>query len=190
MKPLVCWDFDETLGYFRPHEFAWTGLPKPASMPPPRLKPGISALLEALHEFTHVVTTAAIGAYARAVLAEHGLLRHFAAVFGREDGMWPKDYGVVGRRFGISEEDFSKTMLIVGNDPADADCRSRQVVMIYDPLMADRPAETLRPLLGALIHEGEVRFDRCRVEGFSFEYWGNYEAKRTYPVVRTILPMC
>lgn len=188
MKPVVCWDFDETLGYFRPHEFMWAGLPKPASMPPPRLKPGIGALLESLREFTHVVTTAAVGAYARAVLAEHGLLRHFAAVFGREDGMWPKNYGVVGRHFGI--DDLPRQMIIVGNDAADADCQGRQIVLVYDPEMRNRPAEPLRTLLSALIREGEVRFDQCRVEGFSFEYWGNYEAKRTYPVVRTILPMC
>jgi hypothetical protein len=185
MKPVVCWDFDETLGYFRPHEFAWAGLPKPASMPAARLKPGIEALLESLREFTHVVTTAAVGAYARAVLAEHGLLRHFAAVFGREDGMWPKNYGVVARHFGI--DDLPRQMIIVGNDEADADCQGRQIVLVYDARMMDRPSEPLRPLLEDL---ATVGFAGCRREGFSCEYWGNYEAKRTYPVVRTILPMC
>jgi hypothetical protein len=186
MKPVVCWDFDETLGYFRPHEFAWAGQPKPASMPPVRLKPGIDALLESLSGFTHVVTTAAVREYARDVLRQHDLLRHFAAVFGREDGMWPKDYGVVGRHFGIA--DLPRQMVIVGNDPGDADCQCREIVLIYDEQMVDRPAEALRTLLMELVRDGDVRrrFDDYRLDGFSFEYWGNYAEKRTYPVVRTL----
>ena len=179
MKPIVCWDFDETLGYFRPHEFAWAGQPKPEAMLPPRLKPGIAELLESLSGFTHVVTTAAVREYARDVLRTHGLLRHFTAVFGREDGMWPKDYGVVGRHFGI--DDLARHLIIVGNDAADADCRGRPVVLVYDERMADRPAGPLRTLLQDLAALG---FDASRREGYSFEYWG------TYPVVRTILPMC
>ena len=132
-----------------------------------------------------MVTTAAVREYARDVLRQHDLLRHFAAVFGREDGMWPKDYGVVGKYFGI--EDLPSRLIIVGNDPDDADCRGRPIVLVYDERMMDRPAEPLRALLEDLAALG---FDACRREGFSFEYWGNYEAKRTYPVVRTILPMC
>lgn len=180
MKPVVCWDFDETLGYFRPHEFAWAGQPTPASLPPPRLKPGIAALLESLSDFTHVVTTAAVREYARDVLRQYDLLRHFAAVFGREDGMWPKDYGVVARHFGI--EDMPRRMLIIGNDAGDADCQGRPIVLVYDELM--RPSDPLRTLFSVLVRNGEVQFEGCAVEGFSFEYWGNYEAKRTYPVVR------
>ena len=130
-----------------------------------------------------MVTTAAVREYARDVLRQHGLLRHFVAVFGREDGMWPKDYGVVGRHFGITDDQ----MIIVGNDESDADCRCRQIVLVYDERMMDRPADPLRDLLNDLATLG---FDACRREGFSFEYWGNYAAKRTYPVVRTILPMC
>ena len=118
------------------------------------------------------------------MLRQHDLLRHFSAVFGREDGMWPKDYGIVQRHFGVSDQE----MVIVGNDENDADCRGRPIVLIYDEAM--RPSDPLRTLFAALVKNGEVRFEGCRVEGFSFEYWGNYEAKRTYPVVRTILPMC
>jgi hypothetical protein len=182
---IVCWDFDETLGYFRPHEFAWAGQPRPHSMPPARLKPGIGALLESLPEFTHVVTTAAVREYARDVLRQHDLLRHFAAVFGREDGMWPKDYGVVGRHFGI--DDLPRHLIIIGNDANDADCQGRPIVLVYDERMMDRPSAPLRTLLEDLARRG---FDGCRIEGFSFEYWGSFAEKRTYPVVRTILPMC
>jgi hypothetical protein len=78
-------------------------------------------------------------------------------------------------------------MIIVGNDESDADCNGRPIVLVYDERMMDRPSQPLRALLRDLAMLG---FDACRHEGFSFEYWGNYEAKRVYPVVRTILPMC
>ena len=58
MQPIVCWDFDETLGYFRPLELRFLGAEVPKGMPPPRLKPGISELLVSLSEFTHVVPLA------------------------------------------------------------------------------------------------------------------------------------
>lgn len=118
MKPIVCWDFDETLGYFRPLEFAYVGTLAPEGMPPVRLKPGIRELLVALPEFTHVVTTAAIGNYARGVLREHGLLDLFDAVVGREEGIFTgdgKNYQVIGDRFGIGEPELRQRLVIVGN---------------------------------------------------------------------------
>ena len=119
MNTVVCWDFDETLGYFRPLEFGFLGMPVPAAMGPARLKPGIEALLDSLRDFTHVVTTAAVGEYARRVLRDHGLLEYFSAVLGREDGICAgegKDYGRVGERFGTAEDDLRRRLVIVGND--------------------------------------------------------------------------
>ncbi|HUN70623.1 MAG TPA: hypothetical protein VMU46_17645, partial [Burkholderiales bacterium] len=59
MKPIICWDFDETLGYFRPLEFRFLGEEAPPGMPAPRLKPDVRGLTLSLTEFAHVVTTAA-----------------------------------------------------------------------------------------------------------------------------------
>src|ERR1044071_163121 len=84
VKPVVCWDFDETLGYFRPLEFKFLGIEPPFAMPPVRLKPGIRELLQSLSEFTHVVTTAAMELYAREVLHGQGLLDCFVEVIARE----------------------------------------------------------------------------------------------------------
>ena len=77
MKNIICWDFDETLGYFRPCEFSYLGKPVPDNIPKHFLKQGIKKLLESLTEFTHIVTTAAIGVYAKDTLKEKGLLRTF-----------------------------------------------------------------------------------------------------------------
>lgn len=206
--PIVCWDFDETLGYFRPLEFRYLGEQAPSGMPSPRLKPGIRDLLALLPEFTHVVTTAAIGVYARDVLREHGLLDLFAAVFGREDGIFPsdgKDYHVVGKQFSIPDGDLCRRLVIVGNDAKrDPDIRYRQIVMIYDEEMVDQPSEPLGAVLRRLLEEGKADmkrgFDRLleaakpeggispslRLDGgirFDIDYWGSYADNRLHPMI-------
>ena len=210
MNAVVCWDFDETLGYFRPHEFAWAGIPAPADMPPSRLKPGIAELLASLQEFTHVVTTAALGEYAKALLRDYGLLKYFAAVLGREDGICAgdgKDYGVVGKRFSVAEGELRCRLVVVGNDAKrDADFRYRQVVMVHDQRMMDQPSAPLGIVLRGLAREGDGNikrgfdaiFDRSgggavlldKIVKIKAEYWGSYAEKRVHPVVSTILPMC
>src|SRR5712692_6855284 len=197
MNTVVCWDFDETLGYFRPLEFGFLGMPVPSAMSPARLKPGIAALLDSLRDFTHVVTTAAVGEYAKRVLR-------------REDGICAgegKDYSLVGSCFGIAEDQLRSRLAIVGNDAErDADCRCRQVVMIHDARMMDLPSAPLASVLRGLVREGDgdikrgfdAYFDRSGGEPLvlrdniklKLEYWGSYAEKRVHPVVSTILPMC
>lgn len=209
MKPIVCWDFDETLGYFRPLEFSFLGEPVPERMPPPRLKPGIRELLVSLPEFTHVVTTAAIGEYARGVLRDYGLLDLFADLIGREDGIFPgdgKDYAVVGDRFGIAEPELRQRLVIVGNDhKRDPDIRYRQIVTIYDERMIDQPsAEPIGVVLRRLLIEGEGEvkrgfdrlLERARQENrfnpamlledgrkCGIDYWGSFAENRLHPMI-------
>ena len=208
MKPIICWDFDETLGYFRPLEFRFLGVEAPPGMPAPRLKPDVRGLILSLTEFAHVVTTAAIRAYASEVLQEHALFDLFAAVIGREDGLLrgdSKDYGVVGERFGLAEESLSRQLLIVGNDPKhDPDFRFRQIVMVFDDQMLDQPPETIAATVRKLLTagEGDIKrgFDRLRertgagssaasgvvLDGdvtFQLDYWGSYATGKLHPIV-------
>jgi hypothetical protein len=208
MKPIMCWDFDETLGYFRPLEFRFLGVEAPPGMPAPRLKPDVRGLILSLQEFAHVVTTAAIRDYAREVLQEHALLDLFEAVIGREDGMLRgdgKDYGVVGERFGLAEETLSRRLLIIGNDAKhDPDFRFRQIVMIFDDQMLDQPPEPVAAAARNLLTagEGDIKrgFDRLldRAGGetsvasavihdgdvtFQLDYWGSYAEGKLHPMV-------
>jgi hypothetical protein len=205
---IVCWDFDETLGYFRPLEFRFLGQAAPAGMPAPRLKPGIAGLLAGMPELKHVVTTAAMTRYAREVVAEQGLLRYFADVIGREDGLFPgegKDYRVVGERFGLREDEMAQKLAIIGNDArADPDMRGRPILFIHDPKMVDQPAEPLGIVLRALSEEGagnwQRGFERLHEGGgggreragklvlqqrvcASTDYWGDFARGLVYPVV-------
>lgn len=209
MKPIVCWDFDETLGYFRPLEFGFLGEPVPERMPPARLKPGIRELLVSLPEFTHVVTTAAIGVYAREVLRDYGLLDLFADLIGREDGVFTgdgKDYKVVGDRFGIAQQELRERLVIVGNDhKRDPDVRYRQIVMIYDERMIDQPsAEPIGVVLRSLMNEGngeikrgfDLLLERARQENrfnpsmllengvkCGIDYWGSFAENKLQPMI-------
>ena len=211
VKPVICWDYDETLGYFRPLEFRYLGTPVPSEMPAPRLKPGIRELLGSLSEFTHVLTTAAIGEYAREVLREFQLLDFFSGVFGRENGIFSgegKDYKVVGDRFGISEEDLRRWLVIVGNDSKrDPDIRFRQIVMVYDDRMADQPSKPIGVVLRRLLVEGEAEIkrgfdrllERARQDNqfdpsllleeelkIGIDYWGSFADNKLHPMI--ILP--
>lgn len=208
MAPIVCWDFDETLGYFRPLEFRYLGGEPPFPMPEVRLKPGIHALLASLPEFRHVVTTAAIEDYAREVLLEHDLLKFFDAVIGRESGLFSgdgKDYLVVGRRFGIDEGALKSRLAIVGNDDKrDPDLRHRQVVMIFDDRFLDQPSEPIAHVLRRLWTEGDCDFKRgfdCLLRAaresnphapavvlpqgvkFGLDYWGKLAEGKAHPMV-------
>jgi len=200
---VVCWDFDETLGYFRPREYRWDGVPIPEGMPAARLKPGIGELLESLSEFTHIVTTAAVRDYVVSVLQEFGLLRHFTMVIGREDGIYTesgKDYGVVGARCGFPDDALKSRLVIVGNDDRiDPDCRYRQVVMVHNKRMMDQPSPPLGVVLRGLHREGEgdfkrgfdALFDRSAGKPLEIEesvklkldYWGSYAENRVHPIV-------
>lgn len=207
-RPIVCWDFDETLGYFRPLEYAYLGQEPPATLPEPALKPGIAELLATLPQFAHVVATAAIAAYADEVLERYGLRKFFADVIGREHGMFPsdgKDYGVVGERLGISESALPERLAIVGNDARrDPDLRGRQIVFVHDEAMCEQPAEPLGIVLRALSDAGagdwKRGFDRLHeraggaramipqleLEGrvrFRIDYWGDYANGRLHPVI-------
>jgi hypothetical protein len=207
-RPIVCWDYDETLGYFRPLEFRFLGEEPPPSMPPPRLRPGIRELIASLEEFTHVVTTAAVREYAKDALHRYGMLELFAAVFGREDGIFPadgKDYGVVGERFGIAEADLSLRLVIVGNDAKrDPDLRYRGLVTIFDDAFLEQPPALTGVVLRRLLAEGEGEFRRgferlferadrqgrfgpslTFAEGVScgIDYWGSYAEEKLHPML-------
>ena len=186
MRGLICWDLDETIGYFRPigdeivAEFQasqegilrrlWSRLvgetsprdPNPDA-PPIRLRVGIDAALTRLGEagFVQVVTTGSFEVYANRALDRYGLRHHFADVFGRER-VWEgrgKVYSDVLDQFQVSPE----RTLIVG-DSFERDRASDQpgIVMICQPEGLELSAGPLPPLIEALAEPDGFRagFDR------------------------------
>ncbi|MEW6036478.1 MAG: HAD family hydrolase [Candidatus Micrarchaeota archaeon] len=109
MKPrYICWDLDETLGYFRPGK---------KSEPLKGLKP----LLERLQGegMRHVVTTASPRIYAEAALRRTGLRGYIDAIFP-DEVVVPKNvhkrYLPVAKSLGIDRYYAPDRMLVIGND--------------------------------------------------------------------------
>lgn len=183
MRGLICWDLDETLGYFRPlageimaeFEAAQRGLfgrllhlfkpsPPPEEVPPLRLREGIEAALTRLGEagFVQVVTTGSFELYANRGLERTGLRHHFAEVYGRER-VWEgrgKVYAKVLEDFGVAPEQ----VVIVGDSfERDRSSDYPGIVLICQPDGLDQPAAPLPPVIEALSSE----------EGFAptFDRW-------------------
>jgi haloacid dehalogenase-like hydrolase len=183
MRGLICWDLDETLGYFRPlaaeimaeFEDAQRGFlgrlfhklsakpPEPEG-PPLRLREGIEAALTRLGEagFVQVVTTGSFELYANRGLERCGLRHHFAEVYGRER-VWEGR----GKVYAKVLEDFEakpEQVVIVGDSfERDRSSDFPGIVMICQPDGLEEPAATLPPVIEALSSE----------EGFAatFERW-------------------
>jgi len=182
MRGLICWDLDETLGYFRPiageimaeleaEERGFFGrlLAKFSSRPPEpegpplRLREGIEEALVRLEEagFVQVVTTGSFELYANRGLERCGLRKHFAEVYGRER-VWEgrgKVYAKVLEDFSVSPE----RVVIVGDSfERDRSSDHPGIVMICQPEGLDETAQTLPPVIEALSSETgfAATFDR------------------------------
>lgn len=170
MRGLICWDLDETLGWFRPcaeelldrlaeQQRGWLartlGKLRPAAVseerPPVIVRPGIGDALARLGAagFTQVVTTGSFRDYALIGLEKTGLREHFAEVFGREE-VWDghgKRYAEVLARFGVEPQQ----ALIVGDSyRRDRDADHLPIAMIVQPEGHEEPAGLLPPLIEAM----------------------------------------
>ncbi|MBL4849627.1 MAG: HAD family hydrolase [Planctomycetes bacterium] len=196
MRGLICWDLDETIGYFRPlgDEIVaelrasqegllrrlWSRLVGPSEVvpdpdaPPIRLRAGIDAALTRLGEagFVQVVTTGSFEIYANRALERYGLRRHFADVFGRER-VWEgrgKVYRDVLAQFEATPE---QTLILGDSFERDRSIDEPGIVMICQPDGLDQPASALPPLIEALSEPDGFRagFDRWLTETPVSQRW-------------------
>jgi hypothetical protein len=141
----ICWDMDETLGFFRPGKRS-------------EFMKGLPALLEELQNkgIRHVVTTASPSLYATLALKRTGTERLFDVVFGCEtvcpDNRY-KRYGPVADRLGISRHDAVERMLVIGNADRDSSADLDLVTIIY-PDAIKHDATVVAAVLGKLLEHG------------------------------------
>jgi hypothetical protein len=140
-KKYVCWDLDETLGYFRPGKKS-------------EFVRGMPALLEELQKrgIGNVITTASHPLHAALALDRTKTSHLFDAVFGSDvmcDNGY-KRYGHVADRLGISMDDAVDRMIIVGNLDNDSSTDLNLVTVIYpDAIKYD--ASVIGDLLGRMM---------------------------------------
>jgi hypothetical protein len=138
----ICWDLDETLGFFRPGKKS-------------EFMKGLPSLLEELQSkgIRHLVTTASPSLYATLALKRTGTSRLFDGIFGCEtvcpDNRY-KRYGPVADKLGISRHDAVERMLVVGNADRDSSADLDLVTIIY-PDAIKNDASVVAAVLGKLI---------------------------------------
>jgi hypothetical protein len=141
----ICWDMDETLGFFRPGKKS-------------EFMKGLPALLEELQGkgVRHVITTASPLLYAKLALERTSAGHLFDAVFASEvvcsDNRY-KRYGPVADRLGISRYDALNRLLVIGNADRDSSADLDLVTIIY-PDAIKNDASVVAAVLGKLMqHE-------------------------------------
>jgi hypothetical protein len=185
VKGVVCWDLDETLGWFRPvadelleraqasgelgkaarirqaaREVARRLVGKSsASKELFRLRPGIADALGRLREkgFVQVVTTGSFREYAHLALDLAGLRSHFVEVYAR-DAIWDSAAG--GKRYAVVLERFGakpEQLAIVGDDWKKDRSVEGEIVVVSEPNGLDKPAALVVTVVEALARESTLR---------------------------------
>lgn len=139
---IICWDLDETLGFFRDI----VSVKNKQEFPDPDdsyiLRTDILKTLNRLMDkgYRHIVTSSAKLRYTRQIIGAVCLDAYFDHLFGRKDvtdGMWGKKYIPAADFYGINEFQARASMLVIANmasdEPIDVD-----IVFVHD----ERPLET------------------------------------------------
>ena len=164
-KPrVICWDLDETLGFFRDIVSVRNKetFPDPDDIYVLRLD-----ILKTLNRFMdkgyrHVVTSSAKLRYTEGIIEAVCLDTYFDCIFGRNDlveGIWGKKYAPAADFFGIDEIDAGSNMLVIANlasdEPTDLD-----IVFLHDERELEASALVYETIAEALWSAGENDFRR------------------------------
>jgi len=170
---LICWDLDETLGYFRRAEYdflealfrkkKWCRKPEwfrkidPEKLGQVTLTQNIKETLANLQEmgFVHVLTTGALDGYVPYLLERTGLSGFLDRTFTKKDvwDMFGKKYLPVLDAYADRVE--RENVMIVGNDYSkDRPSDYLDIVMVYEMDCCKKDSLWLLPVFQALIREG------------------------------------
>ena len=164
-KPkIICWDLDETLGFFRDLTSARNGLGFPSTDDSYTLRKDIIKTLNRLLDkgYRHVVTSSAKQSYTERVLHAVCLDAYFEQIFGRKivtDGIWGKKYLPAAELFKLNDDEAISNMLIVANMPSDEPV-DIPIVFIFDKRPIEESALTYETMAETLWKEGEGSFTR------------------------------
>ncbi len=164
-KPkIICWDLDETLGFFRDIVSARSKQEFPDSEDSYVLRTDIIKTLNRMMDdgYRHVVTSSAKLHYTEGIIQAVCLDAYFDYLFGRRDvtdGIWGKKYVPAANFFGLSADEARSNMLTIANlasdEPIDLD-----IVFIHDERPLEESASVYETLAEALWTTGEDNFRR------------------------------
>lgn len=159
---VLCWDLDETLGWFRRIAYEMGGEKVPEWEQPIALRYGITDLLQEFSEeagYVHFVTTSGTFDYASEALRRTGIADRFRQVFGRETVSrgWGKHYRPAAETVGFSDDDMRANMIAIGDAPGDKPM-DIDIVFLHIGLGNQMDALVIREILTTVLDKGEGHF--------------------------------
>lgn len=164
-KPkIICWDLDETLGFFRNMISARNnqGFPHPEDSY--TFRRDIIKTLNRLSSknYRHVVTSSAKLSYSEKVIQAVCLDAYFDHVFGRDrvtDGMWGKKYVPAAEVYHLDEAEARSNMIVIANNASDEPI-DLDIVFVHDHRPVEETALVYETITDTLWTKGEKSFRR------------------------------
>jgi len=163
-QKIICWDLDETLGFFRNLVSIRSGDEYPGPDDSYVLRKDIIKTLNSMiaKGYRHVVTSSAKLDYSEKVLEAVCLDAYFDSVFGRKkvtEGMWGKKYLPAAEFYQLDETMACSHMLIIANmasdEPVDV-----AAVFVQDRRELEESALAYETIADTLWERGEGNFKR------------------------------
>ena len=165
VKPrIICWDLDETLGFFRDIISVRDKLGFPDPDDSYVLRTDIVKTLNRMLDkgYHHVVTSSAKLHYTEGIIEAVCLDTYFERIFGRKDvsdGIWGKKYLPAAEVYGLDEAEARSNMLVIanmaGDEPIDLD-----IVFLHDERPLEESALVYYTIAERLWELGECSFKR------------------------------
>lgn len=164
-KPrVICWDLDETLGFFRDIVSIRDRLNFPDPDDSYVLRTDILKTLNRFIDkgYRHAVTSSAKLRYTEGIIQAVCLDAYFDRVFGRSDvteGIWGKKYAPAAKFFELNQDEARSNMVTIANlasdEPTDMD-----IVFIHDERDLEASALAYEAIVEKLWSLGEQDFRR------------------------------
>jgi hypothetical protein len=162
-KPrIICWDLDETLGFFRDIVSVRDKLDSPDPDDAYVLRTDILSTLNHFMDngYRHVVTSSGKQRYSEGIVHAVCLDAYFDRIFGRKhvsNGIWGKEYAPASDFFELSEDEACAQMLTIANlgcdEPTDIG-----IVFIHDERDLEESARVYETITETLWTLGEENF--------------------------------
>ncbi len=162
-KPrIICWDLDETLGYFRDIVSVRDKQLSPDPDDSYILRTDILLTLNRLMDkgYRHVVTSSGKLRYSEGIVSAVCLDAYFERIFGRKDvtnGIWGKQYAPAADFFELNEDEALAQMLTIANMGSD-EPTDIGIVFIYDERDLEESALVYETITETLWTLGEENF--------------------------------
>jgi hypothetical protein len=159
---VICWDLDETLGFFRNIVSVRSKERYPNPEDTYTLRKDIIKTLHQMSKkgYHHIITSSAKLHYTEGIIEAVCLDAYFDHILGRidvTDGMWGKKYAPAAQLYQMNEGDAVSNMLVIANMPSDEPI-DLGIVFLHDQRPLEESALVYETIAESLWSTGEGSF--------------------------------